>query len=701
LRLSEFTALVQGAPVGPKEIQQWRKDLRRMTKIYRDIKVPERTDTQLDYAKQRGFISTREHQQGLKDNKTALTKFNEARKLFVTFRQNFEKWWKYKFLPTIKREDAPWYHEQVIQKAFRATIELGSLFPTSYDSKTDKHLPAPWMLDHQRERERNIKRYQVAWNDAFKALDEYIEVVERDRERGVKLPPGTDQRPSIEQMDIEGFPVLLRGWNLLKPEDAKKSVNIIREGLKLYKKNAAKRLPSMLKYTVPFQAAWECRADQAATYDEFKTRIKLCMNWPTAGRPDIKRMAHVIAHEMGHHLWKKVLSGGSRKFWEAVIDSDWGPLDLHKLLKMWPEDVKFTSSFASKLEKSDPTLSLQLDVIDGPYYKKGPTFNTREELQELIDEGTTVLTPKNPITDYAAKNNEEAFCEAVGSIVAYGPRTLHPLTRKWLQTILPGMRMGSMRISEMIRGAQKVNAPKSAKGKEGWVKVKGKKLYAEGPEGEDTFGPAIASYKIVDGWIVYTGRNGSEGVIVGPQKALDKWAADVALQLDQNPISTAEPVEWDKSHGGAQHVKLALEAGKKAAKVFGTGNVKIKVIVDPNARSTGEYTNRELRLYNTHKGGTQKFHGALQGISIPQGAHTAAHEVAHLAFSNKTAKGRKALKELEQFVKDSGSYLTNYHSLSGHHEGLMDLAALYVVAPTKLKAKAPDLYKIIKTSLAS
>jgi hypothetical protein len=52
-------------------------------------------------------------------------------------------------------------------------------------------------------------------------------------------------------------------------------------------------------------------------------------------------------------------------------------------------------------------------------------------------------------------------------------------------------------------------------------------------------------------------------------------------------------------------------------------------------------------------------------------------------------------------VKDSGSYLTNYHSLSGHHEGLMDLAALYVVAPTKLKAKAPDLYKIIKTSLAS
>ncbi|NIT79630.1 MAG: hypothetical protein GWN58_33270 [Anaerolineae bacterium] len=453
MRLSEFTALVQGAqdPFDPKVIQQWRKDLRRMTKIYRDIKVPERDVHQLDYAKERGYISTKEHQQGIKEHKAALEKFNEARKLFVTFRQNFEKWWQYKLLPQVKHDDRPWFHREVVEKAWKATLDLGSLFPTRYDYKTEKDLPSPWALTQ--ERERNIKRYQKAWNAAFKAIDEYIAVVKREKERGVKMPPGTDDRPALEQMDIEGFPVLLRGWNLLKPSDAKKSVDIIRQGLKLYKENAKKRLPTMLKYTLPFHAAWECRDDQAATYDEFKTRIKLCMNWPTAGRPDIKRMAHVIAHEMGHHLWKKVLSASARKFWEAAIDADWGPIDLQRLLKLWPDDVKFSSSLADKLAKTDPTLALQIEVANSHWGGKGTKFDTKEDLQELIDQGKTVLTMKNPITDYAAKNNEEAFCEAVGSLVGYGPRTLHPLTRKWLQTILPGMRMGSFRISEMIRGA--------------------------------------------------------------------------------------------------------------------------------------------------------------------------------------------------------------------------------------------------------
>lgn len=454
MRLGDFVALVQGAsdPFDPKVIKQWRKDLRRMTKIYRDIKVPESVGTNLKWRLDTGRITQREYDQAIKDQKKAEAKFEEARKLFVTFRQNFEKWWQYKFLPAIKREDAPWYHEQVIQKAFRASTEIGDTFHMKYESG-DYQKGTPDLARLDREREKEIRRYQKAWNEAFKAIDEYIEVVKREKEWGVKLPPGTDDRPALEQMDIEGFPVLLRGWNLLKPADAKKSVDIIRQGLKLYKENAKKRLPTLLKYTLPFHAAWECRDDQAATYDEFKTRIKLCMNWPTAGRPDIKRMAHVIAHEMGHHLWKKVLSGSARKFWEAAIDADWGPIDLQRLLKLWPDDVKFSSSLADKLAKTDPTLALQIEVANSHYGHRSTKFDTKEDLQELIDQGKTVLTMKNPITEYATKNNEEAFCEAVGSLVGYGPRTLHPLTRKWLQTILPGMRMGSFRISEMILAA--------------------------------------------------------------------------------------------------------------------------------------------------------------------------------------------------------------------------------------------------------
>jgi len=434
MRLSEFTALVQArSAFDPKTIQQWRKDLRRMTKIYRSINTKP-----WDYGVYDD--STYDQKRKEKDRAKELAKFGEAAKLFRTFRDNFEKWWRYQLLPQLKRDDQPWVHMQVVEKAHRATVELMGLFPDDYDFKQKKRLPAPWTLE--RERERNIKRYQVAWNEAFKAIEEYIQDMGE-----------VGDRPALEQMDIEGFNVLLRGWNLLNPSDAKKAIGIIRDGLKLYKENAKKRLPFLLKYNIPFHAAWECREDQAATYDEFKGRIKLCMYWPTAGRPDIKRMAHVIAHEMGHHLWKKVLSGSARKFWEAAIDADWGPMDLQRLLKIWPDDVKFSSSLADKLQKTDPTLSLQIEVANSHWGGKGTHFDTKEDLQELINQGKTVLTMKNPITDYAAKNSEEAFCEAVGSLVGYGPRTLHPLTRQWLQTVLPGMRVGSVRISKMIREA--------------------------------------------------------------------------------------------------------------------------------------------------------------------------------------------------------------------------------------------------------
>jgi len=374
--------------------------------------------------------------------KKELAKFEEARKLFVAFRKNFEKWYRYQVLPKSTPEEATWLQKEAFEKAWAAESALGSLFPDRWDFRTKKHLPSPWAL--KAERERNIKRYQVKMNEALKAIEEFLQ---SDRsQKGV--------RPELEQIQIEGFPVILRGWNVLDSSDAKKSIGIIRDGLNLYKENASKRLPLLLKYKLPFHAAWECHADQAATYNRAGNgRIKLCMSWPTAGRTDIKRMAHVIAHEMGHHIWQKVLSGKAQKFWEAAIDADWAPLDLRKLLRIWPEDVKFSSSLASRLAEKDPTLSLQIEVANSPYGGKGTSFSTREDAEHLVEQGKTVLSLKNPITEYATKNNEEAFCEAVGSLVGYGPRTLHPLTRRWLQTILPGMRLGSTRISEMLRSS--------------------------------------------------------------------------------------------------------------------------------------------------------------------------------------------------------------------------------------------------------
>jgi len=258
-----------------------------------------------------------------------------------------------------------------------------------------------------------------------------------------------------------------------------------------------------------------------------------------------------------------------------------------------------------------------------------------------------------------------------------------------------------MRLSQFVRlAAPGVNAPKSAKGKPGMVKVPGRgSLYAEPPDTDDTFPPMIASYEVIDGWLIYEGRNGSEGIIVGPPAALDKWVADVERELKLNPVRTSEVVEWTPTHGGSQHVKRAKDAAKKAGKVLGVGSIAVEVWVAPGARQEGEASvgGRGLKLTNVHEGGTVEYHGPLQGIKLPTGAQIAAHEVAHSAFSKNAAKGKKAVQALKEWVQANRKYITMYHSLSGSHlEGLMDLASLYVNAPTKLKAKAPELYKVIE-----
>jgi hypothetical protein len=65
-------------------------------------------------------------------------------------------------------------------------------------------------------------------------------------------------------------------------------------------------------------------------------------------------------------------------------------------------------------------------------------YNKKEDFQALYEKGTRTLNvPKTPITAYANKSPEESFCETLGLLVAYGPRTLHERVQWWLKTVLP------------------------------------------------------------------------------------------------------------------------------------------------------------------------------------------------------------------------------------------------------------------------
>jgi len=239
-------------------------------------------------------------------------------------------------------------------------------------------------------------------------------------------------------------------------------------------------------------------------------------------------------------------------------------------------------------------------------------------------------------------------------------------------------------------------APKSSTAQPG-TKVRlpsGHSYITEGPDDEDTFPPMIASYEIVDGWLVYHGKNGSEGVLAGTETALTTWMAQVDRQRASEGTRPAA-TEWTPAYGGTRNVTLAKAAIQRAGRALGV-TATVRFVVNPDARQTGDHVIGHVTIFNPQTDqGMVKGLGPLAGITVPAFAHVAAHEVAHLLFTHKAAAGRQALQQLQGFTKQHGGAVTLYHALAGDFEGLMDVAAFYVNVGAQLRQRAPELYQLV------
>lgn len=277
--------------------------------------------------------------------------------------------------------------------------------------------------------EQRIRRKaQVFWR-AVKEAVEYYE----NRTRYPDEPSALQvEVPSREKTVIEGFQVEVRGFT---PGDQidEEAMPMIRESLKRYRQKAKERMPWMLQKQLPLILEFEATLGTAGRYNHDGT-ITIYASATINSNPD--RMVKTLAHEMGHHLWQ-FLDKGAKEYWHAMIVGDYGKLYIRDLLSKWPGDM-WAYEFEEYLADKDPIMSLQLGTI-WPGWSGNRELSKKEDFEDLLDRGVTEVTvPSSPITGYAGKNDEEAFCEAVGMMVAYGPRTVLPQVRKWLETTIPG-----------------------------------------------------------------------------------------------------------------------------------------------------------------------------------------------------------------------------------------------------------------------
>lgn len=282
-------------------------------------------------------------------------------------------------------------------------------------------------------------RVERAARQAWAALKDMVTWFANHRQH-----PMTVDVLTVENESMEGFQVALRGASD-DAYDAKGSVERFKEGLRLYKQRARLVLPLLLQAQLPLVLDFKMGLDAGGRYYGQYIGISAL---ETIGRPE--RLSQVLAHEMGHHLYDTYLSGEDRKFWNAAITGNYGKLDLHDVLRRYGSEKDFILN--DRIRQEDPILYLQIEGLhaDPSSERVFQSMWKMDDLREYLAEGGQAVWTVHgkPITGYANKNNEEAFCEAIGMLVGYGPRAVLPEVREWLKTILPSLKVAFERIAK-------------------------------------------------------------------------------------------------------------------------------------------------------------------------------------------------------------------------------------------------------------
>ena len=264
--VDESTCHKVAAKVDARQIDQWRQDMRRMTKIYRSVP----TD-----------VAPALFQEAVQ----------EAQGFWRTFQENLRDWIGNLTLPNMYLEGNL---EPLYDLGTAALNELNVLFPPFRDRATGKYLPSPRMLKDQRPA--NIRRYQ----EKFQAFFAAAEALLQDEGGSVERAPVTEQ--------FEVGPVSVHVTNL----DRARNENAFRAFLK--------RVPIMLKQV---QAAGFGAILRGLVLNVVFDPTTIAAG--SAGRKTINiypggmGSSTTLIHEIGHWVHDRLLSRSAKTEWYDTL----------------------------------------------------------------------------------------------------------------------------------------------------------------------------------------------------------------------------------------------------------------------------------------------------------------------------------------------------------------------------------------------
>lgn len=433
--------------VDANAIKKWAKDLRVLTKAYKQI----------------GDNS--EDPQTIKD-------FKKVRRAFGTFQENFEQWvykffLQYKWIGSKERVET-WEEKEVREKCWRAVTSLGGNFPEMWDFQTKKHRVSPQIL--AREREKNIRRYRAEFREGIKALLQYI-AIEGDQER---------EKP-IEQAQIGPVKLVIhnfkrKGGTPQGEASREKSFKDLVNGIKGWSKKIQKagfgKCIEGLTVDLDFGLTSDNSGDMVnGEYYMNKDMLKLYGCGMTQD---------TFTHELGHRFWYRNVPSNAKKHWQDTIKS--------KKVSIERKDVedyveKYFDNNGNKIYKRRVGLKI-IDKKETNAETKAKfkamqmssvwsAENKKEVVTKLADRwvGPGKEIPIEHITNYGNTNAEEAFAEAFKLYIVKGPGKLGEWTRWFFREIV---RTGGASINEMkIQEVNMKDRPKTGAQVSKMLKAKG------------------------------------------------------------------------------------------------------------------------------------------------------------------------------------------------------------------------------------
>lgn len=372
------------------------------------------------------------------DDETKLAYFEEARRLFANFHNTFEAWAYDELLTTRDKDKQTWEERQVATTVWTALATLGyQIFPTQWSSKTDKHESAPWAME--RDIDKNITRYQRAFNVAFKAIDDLLAT--RKNQGKVPLEP-------VELLHIGPVQVVIHNQGREERNNdgsLDDELGSLTDAIhKIIKAGFPEAVRGLTVHVSFIQTAL-----RAGQYDPSKDELYL---FPLGvGRENNQ----TLVHEIGHRFYFRALPANAREHWKEVIDSRAVIIEdkdidhmVDKYMAPWIK-AHGSTPFRTELlplihEESEELAAKCRELSDHvPAFTREP-----EEIRDFWKKnykGERVNLEE--VTDYGNTNEKEAFAEAFMLYVTQGPRALGPWTRQFFETISRG---GGAKLSRVL-----------------------------------------------------------------------------------------------------------------------------------------------------------------------------------------------------------------------------------------------------------